>query len=148
MTHETTLTRSQAQASLRRIAQQVDPEGKDRAIQAVLAFLQAELDRDFSKSEAFFAEDVVFNGLVMQVQGRKEASEGIRGFLTSADVHLDFDAVAHVEQGSTDRVLALYHFQLPGLPALPLCDHYTIKNGKIARIDNVFDATKLPPMPS
>lgn len=146
MSNSKTLSPEQAAKSLDRIAGQVDPDGKDRAIQAALQFLRAQLDRDFSGASTFFADDVVFNGLVMQVQGRDEASQGISGFLQSANVALDFDAVAHVERGATDRVLALYRFQVPGLPPMALCDHYTIQGGKITRIDNIFDASRLPPM--
>lgn len=45
-------------------------------------------------------------------------------------------------------MLVLYHFKLkPQAEGQPLCDHLMIAGGKIARIDNVFDASRLPPMP-
>lgn len=143
--NDTNLSPSTAAKNLDRIAAQVDPSRDNRGLQAALAFLRAQLDRDFSKAATFFADDILFNGLVLQVEGCDVTAEGIVGFLQSANVRLDFDAVAQV---ADDRILALYRFQIADLPPQALCDHYTLRDGKITRIDNIFDVTRLPPMPS
>lgn len=114
---------------------------------ATRLYLEAQERADFSGSAEFFTDDIVFNGLVLKVSGREQVSAGVEGFIKQAIDHLKIEAITQVESGDVSRVLALYWFKLkPVAEPQILCDHLTIRHGKIARIDNVFDAGKLPPM--
>lgn len=120
---------------------------KSPAIDAVRAYLEAESAKDFSRAAEFFAEDVQFNGLILKVSGRAQVAAQMEGFLRAAVEYIRIEAVAEVESGAASRVMALYWFKAKPSPEPQiLCDHLTVVNGKITRIDNVFDAGKLPPM--
>jgi ketosteroid isomerase-like protein len=115
------------------------------ALAVVRKYLEAQERADLSRAHEFFADDIVFNGLILRAEGRETVAAQIEGFIKQAIESLELEYVAEVESGK--RVLALYNFKLRPLPnAHPLCDHITIRDGKIARIDNVFDLRKIPPM--
>ncbi len=118
------------------------PESADTT--AVLAYLQAQEAKSFTNHAEFMAPDVHFNGLVLNAQGAGRIAEEMNRFLP-AIAKLSVDAAARVEDGATSRYLVLYQFQLQGQKAAqPLCDHIVVRDGKIARVDNIFDVTKLP----
>jgi len=68
-------------------------------------------------------------------------------FIQTAIEYIRLEAVVRVETGDSSRFLALYWFKLkPATEPQVLCDHITVQDGKIQRIENVFDVTRLPPM--
>lgn len=113
---------------------------------AVRKYLLAQDAKDLSNSAEFFDNDVVFNGIILKTQGRGAVSKEIEGFIKTAIEYIEMEAVTEVERsGDTTRYLALYAFKLKPAPAAQmLCDHITLKNGKITRVDNVFDVSKVP----
>ena len=121
------------------------PEGATG--RAVQLYLEAQDKVDFSNAAEFFHDDVNFNGLVLKTQGREQVAGAIQQFIEQAIESIRIEAIAQVETGDVSRVLALYWFKLKPAPQPQiLCDHLTIRNGRITRVDNVFDASKLPPM--
>lgn len=110
----------------------------------VRAYLEAQAAQDLSSSADFFAEDIVFNGLVLTANGRAEVAGAIEGFLKQAIEFIEIEAIAEIGEG---HVLALYWFKLkPAAEKQILVDRITVANGAITRIDNCFDVRKLPPM--
>jgi ketosteroid isomerase-like protein len=113
------------------------------ALAVVRKYLEAMERTDLSRAREFFADDIVFNGLILKAEGRDNVAPQIQAFLEQAIESFELEYITEVEPGK--RVLALYNFKLRPLPkAHPLCDHITIRDGKIARIDNVFDLRKIP----
>lgn len=120
------------------------PEGDDT--EAVLAYLRAQEAKSFADHADFLHSDVRFNGLVLSATGSTRIADEMDRFLPAV-AHLSVDAATRVEEGATSRYLVLYQFQLHGQKGpQPLCDHITVRDGKIAHIDNVFDVTVLPPL--
>ncbi|MEM6989835.1 MAG: nuclear transport factor 2 family protein [Myxococcota bacterium] len=118
------------------------PENADTT--AVCAYLLAQEAKAFDNHATFMAPDVHFNGLVLNAQGAERIAEEMNRFLPAVAT-LTVDVAARVEDGTTSRYMVLYQFQLQGQRAAqPLCDHITVRDGKITRIDNVFDVTLLP----
>ena len=119
------------------------PDGR-----AVAAYILAQDNKAFGNHAEFFAEDVHFNGLVLNAKGAAKIAEEMDRFLPAV-AHLSVEAGTRVEDGATCRYLVLYRFKLQGqADTQPLCDHITVVDGKIVRVDNIFDVTLLPPMPS
>ena len=113
-------------------------------IRTVRKYLEAQDRKDMSDAAEYFADDVHFNGLVLQATGRADVAAQIEGFIKQAIEYIELEFVTQIEPG---RVLALYNFKLGPAPSKqPLCDLITLDSGKIVRIDNVFDIRKLPPM--
>ena len=114
---------------------------------AVRLYLEAQDRKDFTGAAEFFHDDVLFNGLVLKANGRDEVAGGIESFARSALDWIRLEAITQSESGDTSRVLALYWVKLrPASEPQVVCDHLTIRGGRIARIDNVFDLGKVPPM--
>lgn len=114
---------------------------------AVRLYLEAQDRKDFADAEEFFHDDVLFNGLVLKANGRDEVADGIEAFARSALDWIRLEAITQPEAGDVSRVLALYWVKLrPATEPQVVCDHLTIREGRIARIDNVFDLGKVPPM--
>lgn len=114
---------------------------------AVRLYLEAQDRKDFTGAAEFFHDDVMFNGLVLKANGRDEVAGGIESFARSALDWIRLEAITQPESGDTSRVLALYWVKLrPASEPQIVCDHLTIREGRIARIDNVFDLGKVPPM--
>jgi ketosteroid isomerase-like protein len=114
---------------------------------AVRLYLEAQDRKDYSSAEQFFHDDVTFNGLVLKANGRDEVTGGLARFAHDALDWIRLEAVAQPEVGDVSRVLALYWVKLkPASAPQVVCDHLTIREGRIARIDNVFDLGKVPPM--
>ena len=111
---------------------------------AVRRYLEAQSAKDFSGASRFFAKDVVFHGLVMKEAGREKVAATMEGFIKAAIEYIRIEAIAEVESsGGASRVMALYWFKLrPAAEPQILCDHITVKDGLIARIENVFDMKK------
>lgn len=121
------------------------PEGNNAA--AVRAYLEAQDHKDFARAGEFFDDDVVFHGLVLEAQGREEVAGAMTAFIQSSIEYIRLEAITEVEAGDTSRFLALYWFKLkPASEPQVLCDHITVGGGKIKRIENVFDTSRLPPM--
>ena len=116
-------------------------------INLVRKYLEAQDRKDMSDAAEYFADDIVFNGLVLKANGRKDVAGQIEGFIKQAIEYIELEFVTQIDSGATARVMALYNFKLrPATATQPLCDLITVENGKITRIDNVFDLRKLPPM--
>jgi hypothetical protein len=114
---------------------------------AVQLYLEAHEHKDFARAPEFFHDDVLFNGLVLKASGRDEVAGGIESFARTVLDWIRLEAIAQPEAGDTSRVLALYWVKLRPAPAPQVvCDHLTIREGRIARIDNVFDLGKVPPL--
>ena len=114
---------------------------------AVLAYLTAQGNADFTGHATFLHPDCVFNGLVLQARGANVIAEEMNRFLPSVKT-LAVDAAVRAEAGEVERFLILYRFQLIGQPeAQALCDHVTAQNGRIVRVDNVFDVSRMPQPP-
>lgn len=114
---------------------------------AVRLYLEAQDRKDFTGSEEFFHDDVLFNGLVLKANGRDEVAGGIESFAQNVIDWIRLEAISQSETGAVSRVLALYWIKLrPAAEPQVVCDHLTIRNGRIARIDNVFDLGKVPVM--
>jgi ketosteroid isomerase-like protein len=114
---------------------------------AVRLYLEAQDRKDFTGAAEFFHDDVLFNGLVLKANGRDEVAGGIESFARSVVDWIRLEAITQPESGDTSRVLALYWVKLrPASEPQVVCDHLTIREGRIARIDNVFDLGKVPPM--
>jgi ketosteroid isomerase-like protein len=114
---------------------------------AVRLYLEAHDRKDFTDAAEFFHDDVLFNGLVLKANGRDEVAGGIESFAQNVLDWIRLEAIALPESGDTSRVLALYWVKLrPASEPQVVCDHLTIREGRIARIDNVFDLGKVPPM--
>jgi hypothetical protein len=117
------------------------------ATTAVERYLLAMAAKDFGAAAKFLSDDVYFNGLVMNLRGRDPIVRELHAFLPAIET-LRVEAAAQVELGDPARYLVLYWFKLlPQAAAQPLCDHITVRAGRIIRIDNVFDVRKLPAMP-
>ncbi len=113
----------------------------------VRLYLEAQARKDFSNAAEFFAENLLFNGLVLRAEGRERVAAEVQGFVSAAVDHIVIEAIAEVESGDRSRFLALYKFKLkPATELQFLCDHIVVEKGLITRIDNVFDLGKLPPM--
>ncbi len=111
---------------------------------AVLAYLEAQEAKDFANHASFLAPNVHFNGLVLNAKGAERIAEEMNRFLPAIQ-HLSVDAAARVHGGEVSRYLVVYQFQLQGQPApQPLADHIEVRDGRIVRVDNCFDVTKLP----
>ncbi len=107
----------------------------------VRAYLLAQDARKFEDPNRFLADDIVFNGLVLQTSGAAAVAGAMNEFLPMID-DLRIEAVAEVEPG---RFMVLYWFKLMPQPeAQPLCDHIIVENGRIQRVDNIFDLRKMP----
>lgn len=116
------------------------------ALRAARLYLEAEASKDFSNSAAFFSEGVVFHGLILKVDGRERVATEMQNFLSAAIDYIKIEAIAEV---APNRVLALYWFKMHAAPSPQiLCDHLTVVDGKITRIENVFDVSKLPMPPA
>jgi hypothetical protein len=114
---------------------------------AVRLYLEAQDRKDFTGAEEFFHDDVLFNGLVLKANGRDEVAGGIESFAQNVIDWIRLEAISQSEVGAVSRVLALYWIKLrPAAEPQVVCDHLTIRNGRIARIDNVFDLGKVPVM--
>jgi ketosteroid isomerase-like protein len=114
---------------------------------AVRLYLEAQDRKDFTGAAEFFHDDVLFNGLVLKANGRDEVAGGIESFARGVLDWIRLEAITQSESGDTSRVLALYWVKLhPASEPQIVCDHLTIREGRIARIDNVFDLGKVPPM--
>jgi len=114
---------------------------------AVRLYLEAQDRKDFTGAEEFFHDDVLFNGLVLKANGRDEVAGGIESFAQNVIDWIRLEAISQSEAGAVSRVLALYWIKLrPAAEPQIVCDHLTIRNGRIARIDNVFDLGKVPVM--
>lgn len=114
---------------------------------AVRLYLEAQDRKDLGNAAEFFHDDVVFNGLVLKAEGRQKVSAAIQQFIDQAIESIRIEAITEVETGDVSRVLALYWFKLKPAPEPQiLCDHLTIRGGRITRVDNVFDVRRLPPM--
>jgi len=114
---------------------------------AVRLYLEAQDRKDYSGAAEFFHDDVLFNGLVLKANGRDEVTGGLASFARDALDWIRVEAVAQPETGDVSRVLALYWVKLkPATEPQVVCDHLTIRDGRIARIDNVFDLGKVPAM--
>lgn len=114
---------------------------------AVRLYFEAQDHKDFDGAEEFFHDDIVFNGLVLQASGRAEVACKFEHFTRAVLDWIRMEAVAQVESGAISRVMALYWCKLqPASEPQVLCDHLTIRDGRITRIDNVFDLGKVPPM--
>jgi len=114
---------------------------------AVRLYLEAQDRKDFTGAAEFFHDDVLFNGLVLKANGRDEVAGGIESFARTVLDWIRLEAITQPEVGDTSRVLALYWVKLrPASEPQIVCDHLTIREGRIARIDNVFDLGKVPPM--
>ncbi len=121
------------------------PEGPTGT--AVRLYLEAQDRKDLGNAAEFFHDDIVFNGLVLKAEGRQTVAAAIQQFIDQAIESIRIEAITEVETGDVSRVLALYWFKLKPAPEPQiLCDHLTIRGGRITRVDNVFDARKLPPM--
>lgn len=109
---------------------------------SVRAYLLAQATKNFTDASKFFTEDVVFSDVMFPVSGRDEAvkslSDYVDNFLTS------FRVEAANEAGATDRYLVLCFIALRGAEEqMPTCEYITLREGKICRVDNCFDAAKL-----
>lgn len=114
---------------------------------AVRLYLEAQDRKDFTAAAEFFHDDVTFNGVVLKAHGRAEVAEGIESFARNVLDWIRIEAVTQAEGGDISRVLALYWCKLqPAAEPQVVCDHLTIRDGRIARIDNVFDLGKVPPL--
>lgn len=121
------------------------PPGKTG--RAVRLYLEAQARKDFTGAEEFFHDDVLFNGLVLKANGRDEVAGGIESFAQNVIDWIRLEAISQSEAGVVSRVLALYWIKLrPAAEPQVVCDHLTIHDGRIARIDNVFDLGKVPVM--
>jgi ketosteroid isomerase-like protein len=123
---------------------QLPPGEVGRAVQL---YFEAHDRKDFAAAAEFFHDDVLFNGLVLKANGRDEVAGGIESFARNALDWIRLEAITQPEAGDTSRVLALYWVKLrPAAEAQVVCDHMTFRDGRIARIDNVFDLGKVPAM--
>ena len=121
------------------------PEGPTGS--AVRLYLEAQDRKDLGDAAEFFHDDIVFNGLVLKAEGRQTVAAAIQQFIDQAIESIRIEAITEVETGDVCRVMALYWFTLKPAPEPQiLCDHLTIRGGRITRVDNVFDVRRLPPM--
>lgn len=124
------------------------PLPKTQDFAAVRLYLEAQSAKDFARAPEFFDDDVDFVGLILEAKGRETVTAEMVKFITAAIEYIEIEAIAQVEDGPTSRFLAMYWFKLlPADKPQMLCDHITVRDGKITRIENCFDVTKLPPMP-
>lgn len=109
---------------------------------SVRAYLLAQANKDFSQASKFFTEDVVFNDLMYPVSGLDAVTKSLSEY---ADQHLTYFRVeAANEAGVPDRYLVLCFIALRGSEVhIPTCDYISLRDGKICRVDNCFDAAKL-----
>lgn len=114
---------------------------------AVRLYLEAHDRKDFAHAAEFFHDDVLFNGVVLKANGRQQVAGGIESFAQNVLDWIRLEAITLTEVGQVSRVLALYWVKLlPASEPQVVCDHLTIREGRISRIDNVFDLGKVPPM--
>lgn len=114
---------------------------------AVRLYLEAQDRKDYAGAAEFLHDDVAFNGLVLKASGRDAVTGGLASFAQNALDWIRLEAISQPEAGNVSRVLALYWVKLkPAADPLMVCDHLTVRDGRIARIDNVFDLRKVPPM--
>lgn len=109
---------------------------------AVKAYLQAQAAKDFSRAEQFFTQDVVYNDVMFPSKGRNEVSESLAQY--TKDYLTTFRVEAANEAGSRDRYLVLCIIALRGKEeTIATCEVISLKEGKICRVDNCFNAEKL-----
>ncbi len=75
---------------------------------AVLAYLTAQEQKDFSTASSFFSADIHFHGLVLDAQGIPQISAAMTEFLPMVD-HLTVEAATQCEANDErERFLVLY----------------------------------------
>lgn len=116
------------------------------AFRPVRMYLAAQANKDFGAAAEFFADDVQFHGLVLQAGGRARVAGEMEGFIRAAIERVEIEAIAEVESGANSRFLALYRFKTrSSAEPQTICDHITVADGRIVRIENVFDVRRLMP---
>jgi len=110
---------------------------------AVRKYYEAQVNKDYSKSEDFFTEDVVFNGVAYKESGRDALSKGFQQWTSTGVTSFRLEAVN--ECGAPDRYLGLYWIVMAPLTTEQvMCDYITLRDGKVCRVDNCLDKSKVP----
>ena len=105
-------------------------------------FLRAEHERDFSKGKDLFAEDAFFNGMLFKKHGWAEITELYVKFVAEELLSIRIEAITEI---SESKFLVLWWALVTGNEKeMPACELFTTRDGKISRIDNCFDLSKVP----
>lgn len=109
---------------------------------AVRAYLNAMVTRDFSKAQEFFSVDTMYNDALHSTEGLTAVQERLDGYVKQYLTTYRVEAVT--QAGDGDTFMALCSIALNGSETeLPVCDLLRVKDGKIYRTDNCYDVQKL-----
>lgn len=110
---------------------------------AVRKYVTALETKDFTSAAEFFAEDVVFNGVHYKISGLEKLQICFQDYCKNLLLKSRLEAVN--EAGAPDRYLMM-HWDIPvgGTEEQIVADYISLRDGKIARIDNCLDDDKVP----
>ena len=110
---------------------------------AVRNYLEGQNARNKEMLVSTMSEDVTFYGKMFKATGRDAFLAGHMDFLNNMLDSMRIEAVTRVE--GSDQFIVLFHVLLNGnVKEIPVVDLLRVKDGKICRIDNCFDADKAP----
>lgn len=109
---------------------------------AIRTYVEA-MHKDKELFATCFDDDIVFNGLLFKAKGHEAVIAGFHDFVTNMMVSMRIEAITRA--GDSDKFMVLFFAMLKGTDKeLPIVDLVTVKNGKIVRVDNCFDTSKVP----
>lgn len=105
-------------------------------------YLASKHARNFSGARALFTEDAVLSGPLHLVSGRDAV---ITAFQDFCDHMLTFTRIEAIKQAVlTDQWIILYWLIVDTRTEVSIVDLITLRDGRIARVENCFDADKMP----
>ena len=115
---------------------------------AVKNYMEAFQTKDAAIFRKELADDIVFDGLLFKIDGIEAFVEQAKGF---AELVESMKIEAITECADADHYLVIFWKKCKGAPeadSVCACDYFTLKDGKIQRINNVFDVDKMPQIKS
>lgn len=107
--------------------------------QMVRKYVAAQEQRDFSDAANIFTQDVVFNDVMFPITGLEKVSSSLQDYVKSYLSSYRVEAVN--ETRDADSILVLYWMKLNrDEKEFPVCDLVSLRDGKICRVDNCFNA--------
>ena len=113
---------------------------------AVMNYMEFFRTKDTALLRKALADDIIFDGLLFIINGIETFVEQAKGFAELAEIS-KIEAVT--ECADPDHYLVLFWTKFAGPPEQDpacACDYFTLKDGKIKRINNVFSVDKTPQM--
>ena len=111
---------------------------------AIMNYMEALSAGDSSKMRQALADDIVFDGLMFQSNCFESVVKLAEGSATNTK-SMKIEAIT--ECADPNHYLVLFWMKFAGTSdneSVAICDYITLKDGKIKRINNVFDVNKVP----